>query len=230
MSGRSNNIKGYFTFSRRELRGILVLVLILMALTLYNLYIPAMVECLPPDHSGFQDQIHSFMQQQTRINDSMDSARNARKNRFHSRKIKTAWQATKPTAGHIVELNAADSAKLTEIRGIGPVFASRILKYRALLGGFYCREQLQEVYGIDSSRYAHIATQVNVDTTLLRKIRLDSVTFKNLLRHPYLEYEDVKAIFNRDTKALKTLTRQDFMKIKGIKKQTAKKILPYLAL
>ena len=37
---------------------------------------------------------------------------------------------------HIVNLNSADSAELDGLRGIGPAFALRIIRYRDLLGGF----------------------------------------------------------------------------------------------
>jgi competence protein ComEA len=49
----------------------------------------------------------------------------------------------------VVELNAADSAKLTTIDGIGGAFAKRIIYYRERLGGFIAKEQLKEVFGID---------------------------------------------------------------------------------
>ena len=36
-----------------------------------------------------------------------------------------------------LELNTADSSALVRIRGIGPYYASKIIKYRQRLGGFY---------------------------------------------------------------------------------------------
>jgi len=56
----------------------------------------------------------------------------------------------------VVDLNQADSAGLDQIKGIGPAFANRILKYRERLGGFYKKEQLLEVYGLDSVKYNEI--------------------------------------------------------------------------
>src|SRR5437660_80245 len=46
----------------------------------------------------------------------------------------------KATAGTVIELNTADSAKLTELKGIGPSFARRIVNYRNRLGGFIRKE------------------------------------------------------------------------------------------
>ena len=46
-----------------------------------------------------------------------------------------------------MDLNTADSTTLMALKGIGPVFSVRIVKYRELLGGYYETAQLQEVYG-----------------------------------------------------------------------------------
>ncbi len=62
-----------------------------------------------------------------------------------------------------VELNGADTTELMRVKGIGPTFARRIVKYRRLIGGFQRVEDLQQVYGIDSERYAGIAPQVYVE-------------------------------------------------------------------
>lgn len=45
----------------------------------------------------------------------------------------------------VVEINGADTLQLDGINGIGAAFARRIVKYRDKLGGFYKKEQLQEV-------------------------------------------------------------------------------------
>src|SRR3569833_498755 len=62
----------------------------------------------------------------------------------------------KAANGVVIELNSADSAKLTELKGIGSSFARRIVNYRNRLGGFISKEQLKEVYGMDDDRYAEM--------------------------------------------------------------------------
>lgn len=94
----------------------------------------------------------------------------------------------------ILEINAADSLALLDLPGIGPVFAKRIIKYRQMLGGFAYPEQLREVYGMDSARLAGFLTQIRIDTSGIRKMDINKATFKELLSHPYLEYDEVKAI------------------------------------
>lgn len=92
-----------------------------------------------------------------------------------------------------IELNTADSVLLLDLYGIGPSFSRRIVKYRELLGGYYEVGQLLEVYGMDQERYDGFSERVWADTMQIRKINLTTVTFRDLLRHPYTNYEMVKS-------------------------------------
>lgn len=92
------------------------------------------------------------------------------------------------------ELNATDSLRLQGIYGIGPVFARRIIRYRDLLGGYYSREQLKEVYGLQEEQYDEIIKHVFIDTSYLRRINLNSVERETLLKHPYLSVYQADAI------------------------------------
>lgn len=103
----------------------------------------------------------------------------------------------------LIEINSADSIALDELPGIGLVFARRIIKYREMLGGFAFPSQLREVYGMDSARLSGFIKLIRIDTSALRRLDLNKATFKELLAHPYLEYDHVKAIVKfRDKKGL----------------------------
>jgi len=91
-----------------------------------------------------------------------------------------------------VNLNLADSATLLTLPGIGPVFAGRIVKYRRLLGGYCSIAQISEIYGMSKETVELITPFLFLDTALVEKLPLNSCNFRQLLRHPYLEYEDVK--------------------------------------
>ena len=57
------------------------------------------------------------------------------------------------------------------------------------------------IYGISAETVQNIRSLVSIDSSAIHKIQIDSATFRELLRHPYLEYEDVKALVNyRDYK------------------------------
>jgi DNA uptake protein ComE-like DNA-binding protein len=102
-----------------------------------------------------------------------------------------------PLNEHImIELNSADSAELTRCFGIGPSFARRIITYRNLLGGFYDKSQLMEVFGMDSVRFEGFEEQVYAEPSCISKMDLNNIEFKEMMRHPYFEYYLVKSIFN----------------------------------
>ncbi len=98
-----------------------------------------------------------------------------------------------------IELNTADSSTLLTVRGIGPYYASKIIRYRERLGGFYSLKQLNELnmkyFNTDSCSHLF-----SVDPTIIRLSDLDTMSFKAILHHPYLEYEDVQMIFHAKQK------------------------------
>ena len=94
----------------------------------------------------------------------------------------------------VIDINEADSASLTNIRGIGPSFASRIIKYRKRLGGFVNVDQLKEVYGIDSIKYDGIKDQVKINLSSIKKINLNTAEFDDMKKIPYLSYKQMNAI------------------------------------
>lgn len=98
-----------------------------------------------------------------------------------------------------IELNTADSSTLVKIKGIGPYYATKIIRYREQLGGFHSPKQLKEI----KFQYMDIDTLLvnfTADPSFIREKDLDTMTFKAVLRHPYLTYEDVQLIFNAKRK------------------------------
>jgi len=97
----------------------------------------------------------------------------------------------------LVDLNTADSVTLLTLYGVGPAFAKRILKYRNLLGGFYSKTQLLEVYGFDQDRYDKIESSCEVSTGEIKKININTARTDELKKHPYLDYYTAKAIVDQ---------------------------------
>lgn len=128
----------------------------------------------------------------------------------------------------LVNLNGADTADLVNLYGIGPTFAKRIIAYRTKLGGFYSPTQLLEVYGMDSVRFNRLEKQLILDTTLVVKIDINNVTFKGLLKHPYLEYYTVKSIFNYKDEHGDFTSLEQLKNVKLIYDDLYDKISPYI--
>lgn len=133
--------------------------------------------------------------------------------------------ATKSKTIKVIDINSADSLTLLEVRGIGPSFAKRILKYRTILGGFIFKKQLMEVYGFTPEMYAQIENQIEIKPFSLEKINLNKDDFKTINNHPYLSYEHTKEIFNQRRK---TLINADIIKEILKDEELYNKLLPYL--
>jgi DNA uptake protein ComE-like DNA-binding protein len=129
-----------------------------------------------------------------------------------------------------LDLNLSDTLDLQQLPGIGPSFASRIVKYREILGGYSRKEQLLEVYGIDSARYAGISKQVYVQALNLRKIDINLATIKDLMKHPYIEFYLAKSIVVHREKIGKYSRLEELLDARLIYKDLYDKIMPYLTL
>ncbi len=99
-----------------------------------------------------------------------------------------------------IEINSATESELKSIYGIGNVFSSRIIKYRNLLGGYYEIDQLKEVYGLSEETFCQISPFLIVDTTFINCININFASKKQLVRHPYLSWKEVNAIFSFKSK------------------------------
>lgn len=126
-----------------------------------------------------------------------------------------------------IDLNSADSVDLLKIKGVGPVFASRIIKYRKRLGGFNSIEQLQEVYGIDSTRFSQIASQVRIDSVKVIKINVNTVSIGELKKHPYLDYYLAKAIIDKRIQRGGYASLSDLKEVFNKKPGLFEKVSPY---
>lgn len=94
----------------------------------------------------------------------------------------------------MVELNSADTSQLIALPGIGSSFASRIIKYRNRLGGFYDKEQLKEIYGLNQELYEKISPYIYVDVFEVKKVNINKGDYSTLIQNPYFTKEEVKAI------------------------------------
>lgn len=129
----------------------------------------------------------------------------------------------------IIEINSADSNALEGLRGIGPAFAARIIRFRDRLGGFYSKEQLKEVYGMDSLKYAQLSSQVSADVSLIQIVNLNTATFEQLKRHPYLNYKQINAIIQYRRQHGNFKSADDLKKVLILNDEIIRKIGPYIS-
>ena len=63
-----------------------------------------------------------------------------------------------------LDINTADSAAFDDLPGIGPYYASQIVKYRTQLGGYASTEQLMDLYRFDEEKFAKIEDLIECKT------------------------------------------------------------------
>ncbi len=128
----------------------------------------------------------------------------------------------------IVNINTADSIQLIQIKGIGKIYAARIIKYRNLLGGFKEPQQIKEVYGINEEVYEALKNQIEVGGTV-QKINVNTATWAELKNHPYIN-SNMAGIITKYIKANGKVTDLDKILNPNIfDEQTINKVKPYLS-
>lgn len=128
----------------------------------------------------------------------------------------------------LVEINTADSLDLQQLKGIGPAFAKRIIKYKNLLGGYNNKDQLLEVYGMDNNRFDGIKDHVIINDSLITKININLASIKEMTKHPYIEFYVAKSIitYRNENGIYKDL--EEIKNARLIYKELYQKIIPYL--
>lgn len=130
----------------------------------------------------------------------------------------------------IVDLNKSDSMELILVSGIGPVFAKRIINYRNYLGGYSCITQLKEVYGFTDEMFLSMANSFTIDSSKINTININTSMFKQVNRHPYISYNQTKAIFKYRQLMGEFKYLNDLLKYNLLDTITYQKVKPYLVI
>jgi len=130
--------------------------------------------------------------------------------------------------GNIIELNSADSINLKYLPGIGPKLANRIIKFRNFLGGFVEIDQVKEVYGIKEDVFIKFRNRLCVDTLLVKKLDINFYSFKDLVKHPYINSNTANAILKHRSEYGIFQNQKDLRDKGFLNDSILGKILPYL--
>lgn len=84
----------------------------------------------------------------------------------------------------LTDINSADSTEFDGLPGIGPYYASKMVAYRELLGGYSFVEQLLEIPRFDKERFEKIRDLITVGQ--VRSFPLWKLPEDSLALHPYL--------------------------------------------
>lgn len=112
------------------------------------------------------------------------------------------------------DINLAVKEDLKTINGIGEKLSERIIKYRSKLQGFSKLNQLYEVWGLDTEVVGKLLLVFKViNLPNIKKINVNTVSFRELLKNPYLDYELCKKIFEYKDEVAEL---QDISELKNI--------------
>lgn len=187
MKPRKNEtlLRSLFYFNRDERKGILTLILILIAVIVLPGWI---ARFFPPDIPQV-----SFTVIPARMAQHTNGLPHQAKRVVFTDSIKKKI----PIA--IIELNTADSASIVSLYRIGPALSHRIIEYRQQLGGFVLLDQLKEIWGFDEDILFDLKDRIRVDASKAVKFNVNTVDFESLSTHPYFKYKLSRAIVNYRT-------------------------------
>lgn len=126
----------------------------------------------------------------------------------------------------IINLNQSDTTALKYLPGIGSKLASRIVKYRDLLGGFYTVNQLKEVYGLPDSTFAKIVSKVQVGEGI-KRIDVNKTDFTKI-HHPYMDKKQALIIQNFIKQHAPIYKLEDLKQIEVLESSFWTRMEPYL--
>lgn len=138
------------------------------------------------------------------------------------------WKSMKKDT--ILNLRTADTTELKMIRGIGSYRAKQIVRYREQLGGFVSVEQIMEAKGMDKVAADSIIPHFVLDSIVIRKLTINQSRPEVLSRHPYLSFEQAKAIYEYRRKHIRIKSAEELKKIKELSLEDIEKLLIYLDL
>ena len=139
---------------------------------------------------------------------------------------KPQWRNLKKDT--ILNLRTADTTELKMIRGIGSYRAKMIVRYREQLGGYARVEQMLEARGMDKVIADSILPHFYIDSVIVHKMPVNKMRPEVLSRHPYLNFEQAKSIYEYRRKHIRIKSADELKKIKGISPEDLEKILIYL--
>lgn len=213
-------------FTKGEQRGIIALVVLcilaFIAPRIY-LYVKPVSQA---DNSAAQQQVAAFIaeyerSQSDRVEVDTDDVQPAK------------YISAKATDGDVtqraLDINKATAADFEKLRGIGPVLATRIVKFRGVLGGFASVAQLREVYGLPDSTYRAISSALRVQAGQVQQLNINTGSYKDFKAHPYLRpfAKDIESYRGKNGNYKQVA---DLKNITGITDSIYRKMAPYIAI
>ena len=229
-------------FTRAERTAAIILLLIIIMQLLFSVFYEAR-SSKHVDFTEFKELVTQFEARQLFLEDSVENARKEyyanryQQNRtayytYDSSRNKNApfeKQERKPQYTIVkLELNECDTSEIVVVPQFGSKRAQKLVEYREKLGGFYAFEQVKEVYILQNIEVDFLKKYFTLDLSLIRKININSATYKELAAHPYIDAYLSKLIINYREKNGKFTTVEEIQKATNAYQELIEKLQHYI--
>ena len=128
-----------------------------------------------------------------------------------------------------VDINKATLKDFTAIEGVDEYISERIIKYRSKLQGFSFKEQLFEVWGLDEQMANKILSTFSIkNKPIIKKVNINTASFKEVLSNPYIDYELCIQIFDYKDEVAELQSISEIKNIEGFPIKKYNRIVLYL--
>lgn len=133
------------------------------------------------------------------------------------------------TTNKKLDINVVNESDFETVNGIGAKLAKRIVDYRAKLQGFTSNDQVYEVWNIDKEVVDRVLQKYHViEIPQIKKLNVNTATFKEILKTPYMDYELTKKIVNYREEVAEIQSIEELKKIEGFPLNKFSRIALYL--
>lgn len=127
-------------------------------------------------------------------------------------------------AGQTIDINTADTTLLKMIPGIASKRAARIIAYRKALGGFVAVEQAMEATEMPDS----VLKYMTISPVEVQKISVNKLSVQQLMKHPYLNFYQAKAIFEHRRNKGELHAFEEMSRLEGFRQTDIDRLRPYV--
>ena len=137
----------------------------------------------------------------------------------------TSYHQVKIRPGQTIDINTADTAQLKMIPGIASKRAARIVAYRRSLGGFVNVEQAMEAIEMPDS----VLKYMSLSPIEVTKININKLSVQQLMKHPYLNFYQAKAIFEHRQNKGDLHSIEELSHLEGFRNTDIDRLRPYIS-
>ncbi|WP_154855807.1 ComEA family DNA-binding protein [Cyclobacterium xiamenense] len=228
-------LKGYLGFTRKESRGFVFVIPLLLVLhavpSLISGYLRSVEQKKYRRYLEAADALPEISLQSPVNSDTTLRTASFQEEKGKRGTERKAGGLSRPQAPGLntVLFPEAGSVELQMVSGVGPVLSARIEAFREKLGGFHSPAQLLEVYGIDGELADKIYAVFPFQARIVRTIAINELEVGELANHPYIGFGEAKVIVAYRKQHGPYTRAADLLQIKIFTEEWVDRIAPYLS-